>query len=415
MKRTVVVLVCVWCLSVHAQTRVVNNADTTGQVNNSIAGASSSITSNGNANLEVDFASNSTIRQTNNYVDGSTANSTSNAYGGNATANGGSAVAIGGEGGTGVGFGGDSDSASTSSASVNVNYKDRTGVVSPMSPYLPYWNHGGWGISDAYFANGPTFDKSVYERSFNPRDPEDMEQLRSTIEAVPYHGLLSIVPGIFNQIGLVFGMPDNYHHGRGFQIANSLVRERRPTGKPLMVLYENDIDRRVFKKANYAYVGKVSIEGFENRNWDQVYCATIAEVLPWDVDIIVVDGGMKGVSVGSNASFPNGGVGFSQTNYSISLLGGLSSGVTEAKGKPVISADCFRYSPRLQYKRSVSRQFYNTLRSRFPELEEQAAVTYTNPTGGAQGIRIRPEVYQMAGFAPNQRVDYMSVPQMQQN
>jgi hypothetical protein len=211
----------------------------------------------------------------------------------------------------------------------------------------------------------------------------------------------------------VFGCADNYHHGRGFQIANSLVRERRPKGKPLIVLYTDDIDRRVFKKANYAYVGKVSIEGHQNRNWDQVYFAAIAEVLPWDVDVLIIDGGMKGVSVGSNTTFPSGGAGFSQANYSLSLLGGVSSGVTEAKGKPVISAEAFRYSPRLQFKRSISRQFYNTLRSRFPELQEERAVTYINPTGGSQGIRVRPEMYRMAGFAPGQRVDCMSVPQTQ--
>jgi len=400
--------------------QIIGNGDTTGQMHNVLMGGSSvgRINNNGNANIDIGVANGSPINQTTNYVDGSRANSNSSsrsnsnstAYGGaggDATAYGGS----GGSGGTGVGFGGESDA--SSSASINVNYKDRTGVVSPMSPYLPYWNHEGWGRSDAYYANGPTEDKSVYERSFNPRDPEDMDQLRHTLQAVPYHGLMSIIPGIFNQIGLVFGCADNYHHGRGFQIANSLVRERRPIGKPLMVLYTDDIDRRVFKKANYAYVGKISIEGHQNRNWDQVYCAAIAEVLPWDVDVVIIDGGMKGVSVGSNSSFPNGGAGFSQANYSLSLLGGLSSGITEAKGKPIISAEAFRYSPRLRFKRSISRQFYTTLRSRFPELQEERAVTYGNPTGGSQGIRVRPEMYQMAGFAPNQRVDCMSVPEVQ--
>jgi hypothetical protein len=116
--------------------------------------------------------------------------------------------------------------------------------------------------------------------------------------------------------------------------------------------------------------------------------------------------------VGSNSSFPNGGAGFSQTNYSLSLLGGLSSGVTEAKGKPVISAEAFRYSPRLLFKRSVSRQFYSSLQSRFPELQAQKPVTYSNPTGGTQGIYVRPEMLNMAGFAPNQQVDCMSVPQV---
>jgi hypothetical protein len=251
MKRVMGVLGCALCLAVavHAQTttnnqRILNNGDTTGQMNNLLTGGSSvgTINNNGNSNLDVGVANQSPINQNTNYIDGSNSNSDSSsmAYGGaggSATAYGGAGGA-GGQGGTGVGTGGDSDSYSNSS--VNVNYRTRTGLVYPQSPYLPYWNHGGWGLSDDYFSNGPTQDKSVYERSFNPRDPEDMEQLRDTLEAVPYHGLLSIIPGIFNQIGLVFGAADNYHHGRGFQIANSLVRERRPTGKPLMVLYEDD-------------------------------------------------------------------------------------------------------------------------------------------------------------------------------
>lgn len=430
MKRVMGVLGCTFCLVVAAQSqtttntqKIVNQGDTTGQMNNLLMGGSSvgTINNNGNNSLDIGLANKSPINQNTNYIDGSNSNSNSSSIGyggagGSSTAyggTGGSSTAYGGSGGaggSGVGMGGDSDAAS--SASVNVNYRARTGVVSPQTPYLPYWNHGGWGLSGDYFANGPTEDKSVYERSFNPRDPEDMDQLRSTLEAVPYRGLLSIIPGIFNQIGLVFGGADNYHHGRGFQISNSLVRDRRPMGKPLMVLYENDIDRRVFKMSNYAYVGKVSVEGHQNRNWDQVYCATIAEMLPWDVDIIIIDGGMKGVSVGSNSSFPNGGAGFSQTNYSLSLLGGLSSGITEAKGKPIISAEAFRYSPRLIFKRSISRQFYSSLESRFPELQAQKPVTYGNPTGGTQGIHVRPEMLNMAGFAPHQQVDNMSVPQI---
>jgi hypothetical protein len=409
MKRTMGVLGCTLCLvvSVHAQPggtntlQVMNNKNVAGPVTN--VGGSIGV-GNTIGNQNTDFGRGNVVR--NSPVNNTSLNvAGSNAYGGS-----------GGQGGTGYGgtgyggSGGASDSASSSS--VNVSYKDRTDLLYPSSPYLPYWNHGGWGRSDAYFSNGPTDDKSVYERSYNPRDPEDMDQLRYTLEAVPYQGILSIIPGIFNQIGLVFGLADNYHHGRGFQISNSLVRERRPKGKPLMVLYSDDIDRRVFKRANYAYVGKVSVEGHQNRNWDQVYYATIAEMLPWDVDIIVIDGGMKGVSVGSNTT-TGGGAGFSQANYSISLMGGVSNGITEAKGKPVISADAFRYSPRLRFKRSISRQFYSSLKSRYPDLQQAMPVAYANPTGGTPGIRVRPEVWNMAGFAPTQKVDCLSVPQSQ--
>ena len=420
MKRVTGVLVCTLCMVMSAYAQKVTKVVTNGKVVAPITNVGGDV---GQANIVgnqgIDFGKDNTVKnspvnQTTNYLQGSTASSISygsSAYGG--TAYGGTAYGGSAQGGSGYGGSGGSSDAQ-SSASVNVNYKDRTGLAYPMSPYLPYWNHGGWGRSDAFFANGPNADKSVYERSYNPRDPEDMDQLRHTLEAVPYRGLLSILPGVFNQIGMVFGAPDNYHHGRGFQISNSLMRDRRPKGKPLMVLYTDDIDRRVFKKASYEYVGKVSIEGHQSRNWDQVYCAAVAEVLPWNVDVVIIDGGRKGVSVGSNSSFPSAGAGFSQTNYSLSLLGGLSSGVTEAKGKPIISVEAYRYSPRLSFKRSISRQFYSSLRSRFPELEQQRPVSYGNPTGGTQGIHVRPEMLNMAGFAPNQKVDCMSVPQVRQ-
>jgi hypothetical protein len=409
MKRTMGVLGCTLCLAVgaHAQiggnnAQVVNNGNVAGPITN-VGGSIGSGNTFGTQNTN--FGQNNVVRNSpvnNNSV--SVAGS--NAYGGSGGQGG------TGYGGTGYGYGGAGGvSDSSSSSSVNVNYEQRTGIVHPQSPYLPYWDHAGWGLSEAYFANGPTADQSVYERSYNPRDPEDMEQLRRTLKAVPNKGFLSIIPGIFNQISVVFGGVDKYHHGRGFQISNSLVRNRRPTGKPLMVLYSNDIDRRVFKKADYAYVGKVSVEGHQDRNWDQIYYATMAEVLPWDVDILIIDGGMKGVSVGTNSS-TSGGAGFSQANYSVSLMGGVSRGITEAKGKPVISAEAFRYSPRLRFKRSISRQFYSSLKSRYPELQQARPVTYSNPTGGTQGIQVRPEILDMAGFAPGQQVDCMSVPEV---
>jgi hypothetical protein len=194
----------------------------------------------------------------------------------------------------------DSDSvsgASISTSSVS-NYETRTPPLTVFPPYLPYWNHGGWGTIKAYFPNGPSEDNQVYEQTFDPDDPDDMKMLRGVLESVAHDGPLEFVGGILNGVGAVFGGPDNYHHGRGFEIGNSLVRCRRPGGKPLLVFIDSNVDTDVLRDAGYAYVGKVSLEGKVERNWDQVYDAAIAEALPWNVDILLVSGGMRGVTAG---------------------------------------------------------------------------------------------------------------------
>ena len=150
--------------------------------------------------------------------------------------------------------------------------------------------------------------------------------------------------------------------------------------------------------------------------------------LPWDVDLLLVSGGMKGVTVGSNISFPNAAMGYSQVNYSLSLVGGVAKGITEAKGKPVISGEAYRYSPRLRYKRSMPRQFYESLQARYAPDEQPmqpAAAARPTPsgrlqpatpayaTGRQQGIPVSQELYNMAGFDPGQRIDHLSVTQTQ--
>jgi len=225
---------------------------------------------------------------------------------------------------TSIAEGGSADSVAASSSGASVettsisNYKTRTPPLSVFPPYLPYWNHGGWGTVKAYFPNGPNNDHQTYERTFDPDNPDDMKELKGVVESLSYEGPLESLGGILNGVGAIFGGPDNYHHGRGFEIASSLVRTRRPDRKPLLVFIDTNVDTNLLRKAGYAYVGKVSLEGKVNRNWDQVYDAAVAETLPWDVDILLISGGMKGVTVGSSQSFPGAAGGYSQTNYSVS-------------------------------------------------------------------------------------------------
>ena len=270
---------------------------------------------------------------------------------------------------TAIGSGGDakSDSFSNSSATINTHsvsrYDTRTQAPTVFPPYLPYWNHGGWGTVKAYFSNGPNRDNRVYERTFDPENPTDIRQLRGVLQSLPYDGPIEAVGGFLNTIGAVLCGIDNFHHGRGFEIANALVRERRPDRKPLLVFIDTNVDTNLLRKAGYAYVGKVSIEGNVDRNWDQVYDAAVAETLPWNVDILLISGGMKGVTVGSTSAMPGAGGAYSQSNYAISLFGSVSTGITEGKGKATVSAEGYRFSPEALNRRQIPESFYQRIRA----------------------------------------------------
>jgi hypothetical protein len=327
-----------------------------------------------------------------------------------------------------VAYGGSSksDASSSSGASANStnisNYRTRTPPLDVFPPYLPYWNHGGWGTVKAYFSNGPNSDEQIYERAFDPENQDDMRDLRGVIEALSYDGPLDLLGGILNGVGVIFGGPDNYHHGRGFEISSSLVRSRRPQGKPLLVFIDTNVDTDLLRKAGYAYVGKVSLEGKVSRNWDQVYDAAVAETLPWDVDILLISGGMKGVTVGSNLSFPGAAGAYSQTNYSVSLFGSVSSGITEGKGKAIVSAEGYRFWPQAVKSRSIPQNFYDKIRAQVtqsqsgvkpiqPRQVTVGSATHLTPPAANQsvGIEISPELYDLAGFNQNQHVENLTV------
>jgi len=342
--------------------------------------------------------------------------------------------------------------ASIASTSIS-NYRTRTPPITTFPPYLPYWNHGGWGTIKAYFPNGPNNDDQVYERIFNPGNPNDTKELRGVLESLPYEGPLNVFGGILNRVGAIFGGPDNFHHGRGFEIANSLVRTRRPRGKSLLVFIDSNVDTGLLKNAGYAYVGKVSLEGKVDRNWDHVYDAAVAEALPWNVDILLVSGGMKGVTVGSNLSFPGAGGAYSQANYSVSMFGAVSSGITEGKGKALVSAAGYRYWPAAANRRRIPKAFYDKIHAKvqpvqrsteavqqlLPETKkEMYPVTKKEEDSEAKkemyhvtqeetypatvkekrpaipkkkhpGVRVSQELLNMAGFAEHQQVDHLAI------
>ncbi len=261
------------------------------------------------------------------------------------------------------------------------NYKTRTPPLSTYPPYLPMWQHGGWGTVNAYFPNGPTPHDKVYERSLDPSSEADMEEIKGILRSLPYSGALEMIGGLLNGVTRLFGGPDQSHRGRGFEIANSVIRDRRPDRKPLLVFIDSSVDAQLLEEAGYAYVGRISLEGHYKRNWDHTYNAAIAEALPWDVDILLVSGGMKGVSLGTTKSLSAGG-GYSQTDYSLSLMGGQSTGVTEGKGKAVMSATAYRYCPEMLERRRIPESLYALIRNR-PQVAAAPAAAAQGPAGPA--------------------------------
>jgi len=187
-----------------------------------------------------------------------------------------------------------------------------------------------------------------------------------------------------------------------------------------LVFIDTNVDTNLLRKAGYAYVGKVSLEGKINRNWDQVYDAAVAEALPWDVDILLVSGGMKGVTVGSNISLPGAAGAYSQANYSISLFGAVSSGITEGKGKALVSVEGYRFWPEAANRRRIPQAFYDRIRANLtpdaaaPRQNNGAALQQQQAAPAARkeqfrGVEISRELFDMAGFAEQQQVQYMTI------
>ena len=184
--------------------------------------------------------------------------------------------------------------------------------------------------------------------------------------------------------------------------------------------------------------------------------AAVAEALPWNVDILLISGGMKGVTAGSTVSAGAGGA-YSQTNYSISLLGSVTSGITEGKGKAIISAQGYRYWPNAVNRRRIPQAFYNKVRAKLapaikPELEQkresvelQVSVAPTKPVPvrrvrsvsppvrkpepvreqepvrqkqpvrqqqpqrQPQGLVVSRELFEMADFTDNEQIAFLTV------
>jgi len=167
--------------------------------------------------------------------------------------------------------------------------------------------------------------------------------------------------------------------------------------------------------------------------------------LPWNVDILLVSGGMKGVTVGSNLSFPGAGGAYSQANYSVSMFGAVSSGITEGKGKAIVSAAGYRYWPAAAKRRRIPQAFYDRIHAKVQPVRKSTEAAQqvlpatkkeeypvakkemyhvnqkeTYPAAAKEkhpaipqrkhpGVRVSQELLKMAGFAEHQQVDHLAI------
>ena len=253
---------------------------------------------------------------------------------------------------------------------------------------------------------------AVYERTFDPGDADDMDELRGIMSGAPYDGPIEFIGGGLQRCGRgPFGDPTTTITAGALRSPTPWCGSVGPTGKPLLVFIDSNVDRNLLKRAGYTYVGKVSVEAKETRNWDQAYNAAIVETLPWDVDILLISGGMKGVTVGSNLYVPQCGHGLQPGELLAVADGRIRQGHHRGQRQARHGRrGAYRYCPRLVNKRRVPTLFYEKMKARYgmakvsryvpwsgPQQPQSSAPVNTTP-GPVQGHRNEPRALSNGGL-----------------
>lgn len=248
----------------------------------------------------------------------------------------------------------------TPSASISTtttsNYRSN---MSPSSLYpgaLPYWTHGGWGIIKGYCPKSPSSDfKAAYEQKFGVGSLP-FDDLENVIRHnVPPDGVFGFLECTVNDFFNIFGTPDRFHRGRGFEITSSLIPKPRPKDKPLYVFENGSHDKAKLREMGFIYVGKVGVKGkLKVHNWDHCEDAAVAEAYLYDVDFLFISGGMRGVTVGSTGSLGAGGAYGVRSDLTVNVIGVESKGMVEGEFLPLADGEAYRYDPKLAGLRSIS-------------------------------------------------------------
>jgi hypothetical protein len=247
------------------------------------------------------------------------------------------------------------------------------------------------------YCNSPSRDVRVYERLFRPNDFWDMEKIRRIIRSAPYMGPIECLGGVLNEIGVALGASDRIHYGRGFLISSSVDRRMRPDGKPIRVVLDRHASPERLKKARCTYVGKVYIVGQFHHTWDHVYYAALAEVIPWDVDILVIDTDLNTSRPWKPRCAPSKPP--CTGRHHICLPCPLPVSPPPPCGRPVLSAEAYRRYPR---RISKAQGLPGKIRASMPK-KSKTRVPQPCPQNTV-GITMSRRLFALAGFTPQDRV-----------
>jgi len=86
------------------------------------------------------------------------------------------------------------------------------------------------------------------------------------------------------------------------------------------------------------------------------------------------------------------------------LFGSVSSGITEGKGKALVSAEGYRYWPQALIKRRIPKALYDRIHVKpKPKGEETAQEIPPSPIQQQQaGVKVSRELFELAGFEQGQ-------------
>ena len=311
--------------------------------------------------------------------------------GGNANAG---AQAQGGAGGTG-GTGGSAGAAVNFAPHSTSIVKTREQKVYPPGtshPFHMYVNHGGWDLLKGYFVGGPSGDLTVYERQYTPSNKKDMDELYGVLEGMEHDRLIDLPFDILNTAWRLCGWAYTAgqatparlpHRFRGIEVENGFLKDKRPKDLPLMVFVDGSLNLSKLKAAGYVDVGTTTARADNtSRTWDQVEASIVAETLPWNIEIIIISGGMKGISVATNDSIPVA-IGAGSNDVGFTLQGATAKGATEGVAKAMIRARGYRKDP-VRMKRISIPSKYDAFRNGGASLDQTKA-TYDHGNGQGNG------------------------------
>lgn len=239
--------------------------------------------------------------------------------------------------------------------------EQRAPAVGVIPPYPPFWlPNGSVPIAGPVGNTG-----SVYETSW---DAERVRQIRKVLWNLPWKGILE---EFFTSPPLGACLETLYER-KGFKIINTINdRWPRPKGKLLSVIEDVVAERKALLrhtllKNGYVPLGDLKVEGdeqdgfitgFTGHNFTHDFAlahnVAISLLWPWDIDLLVFDGGTQSFGKGQS-SYPGGSLVNATNHISLSAVGAALNTKSEIRAKPVFRCTAYRYDPLVARKMLVN-------------------------------------------------------------